>query len=112
MAQAHVHHPSLAAYNAEAALQDGCPVCEARANDIAGLCHLDETRFDRLWNVMLDTEYGGGDQRLVVTQAERKAAHLLYLMAVLLERMTPIDPWQPLGQWRLERTTLRAVSDQ
>lgn len=57
----HVHHPSLPDYREGAMLQDGCPECERRATNLRELLHMDEERMARLWNIMLDRNYGGGE---------------------------------------------------
>jgi len=95
----HAEHEDLPGYLENAVLQDGCPVCDYRAgNGLFGILQLDDTHIRGLWRVMLNNHWGLDERHVPNSWAARpkppemcsandfKASHLLYQVAVLLER--------------------------
>ena len=87
----HRYHPDpTRGDDKDAILWDSCEDCDSRT-DLDGIQSLDNRNFARLWRKMLEVERD--DTGTYLSWNERKAARSLYLMAILLERHTNIDPW-------------------
>lgn len=80
---AHIAHPDIEG----AILFDDCPGCERHV--AANGCNLDHGNFVRMWNRMLDVNFGNEHYR---STNEAKLGNFLYTFYVLMERHMAVDP--------------------
>lgn len=76
---AHRYHDDLPGYNANAVLQDGCPVCEERTT-LPRMLDLDPVNLYRLWERVRT-------RKEAPSKADAEAQQTLYHVAVLVERL-------------------------
>lgn len=74
----------------DAVLYDNCARCEQQA---ANPLNCDEHRIIELWHRMVAVEHTDDGADHYPTHAEAKACRYLYGVAVLIERLSRIDPW-------------------
>lgn len=72
-------------------LYDGCPRCAEHAEHPH--LSLDDNNLRDMWDQMVEAERNVGYYR---NNAEKEASRHLYYIALFVERMLGIDPWQDL----------------
>lgn len=72
-------------------LYDNCDRCAEHAE--YPIVSLDDNHLRRMWDEMIEAEHNVGYYR---TQNEAEAGKHLYHIALFMERMLGIDPWQDL----------------